>query len=77
MAGTSSGLGHTHCDGAVVSHGGGAEPRRHAGGGSPRQRCVFLPLCLVPVHVPGELMYPAFLSPSWIAASLTGHFFSL
>lgn len=51
-----------------MSRGGSAEPRSHAGGGSPRQRGVFLPLGLVPVHVPGELLYPAFLFPSQIAA---------
>ncbi len=37
-----------------MSDRGCTQPRRHAGGGFSRQRGVFLPLGLVPVHVPGE-----------------------
>lgn len=55
MAWTSARVGYAHRHGAAVSCRGGAEPRRHAGGSSPGQRGVFLPLGLVPVHVQGEL----------------------
>lgn len=56
-----------------MSYRGSSEPRCHAGGGSPQQRGVLLPLGLVPVHVPGEFTVstvPSFLSQVAVMVSI-------